>query len=132
MDGPASHPYGRVMNRSRMRRFAALVAAYAIALQALFTAFVVPHQVAFAGVDAAAICLSGANSGAPHQPSRHDECCRACMSGCCAQQLLATARAVTFLPWPALATPITAHVVDAAPLRITDQGPHAARAPPAG
>jgi hypothetical protein len=120
------------MNRSRIRRFAAIVAAYAIALQALFTAFLVPGQMAFAGVEGSAICRSGAESGSPHQPSNRDECCAMCMSGCGAQPLGTTPRVVSFVPWSAGTIPTAARRADAALPRIADRGPHAARAPPAG
>jgi hypothetical protein len=112
----------------RLHRFAAIVAAYAIALQALFGAFAVPAHLAFAD---AAICQSNPDSGAP-QPN-HDACCPGCLAGHCAHLLLGTSRVTTFVPWPASAAPVGTGAHDGAiPIRIADNAPHAARAPPAG
>lgn len=112
---------------NRLHPFAAIVAAYAIALQALFGAFAVPGHLAFAG---AAICQSDFNSDAPSQPN-HDGCCPGCIAGHCAHLLLGTSRVAMFVPWPAIATAGTHAHDPAIPIRLADNGPHTARAPPA-
>jgi hypothetical protein len=126
MDGGARPPYGLAM--IRLHRFAALVAAYAIALQALLAAFAVPGPVAFAGVDAASICFSHPGSGSPQLPN-HDGCCPGCISGSCG--LAAdTPRAVALVRWSA-SVPAATATHDKARVRIAGRSPHAARAPPA-
>ena len=113
---------------NRLHRFAAIVAAYAIALQALFGAFAVPGHLTFAD---AAICQSDTDSGAPAQ-SNHDGCCPGCVAGHCAHLLLGTSRVAMIVAWPAPAASGANAPDIAIPVRVADHGPHAARAPPAG
>src|SRR5689334_7333662 len=106
---------------NRLHRFAAIVAAYAIALQALFGAFAVPAHLAFAG---AVICQSAADSSSPSQPLNHDDCCPGCLSGHCAN-LLGAPRVAMIVQWPASTMPGTHAHHSAIPLRLADNGPHA-------
>ena len=87
MDARGAQPYRTGM--VRFRRFAALVAAYAIALQALFAAFALPSHVARAG--AASICLSSEDGGTPSPQSGHDPCAM-CLAGQCSHLLGAVPR----------------------------------------
>jgi hypothetical protein len=113
------------------RRFAAIVAAYAVALQMLFAAFAVPGQ-AFGNADMAAMCLSNSGSGAPVQPSSHDACCPGCIAGHCAHLLFGTPRTSAHVPWPARSTRIGQDLQrSVAPVRMVHDGSNAARAPPA-
>jgi hypothetical protein len=120
------------MNRNPLRRFAAIVAAYAIALQALFGAFAMSGHVALAGVGAS-ICLSGPDGGAPAPQTSHDAC-PMCLAGACSHLIGTSPRASTL----ALPTLFAAQAAAAPPgyraiaIRIAHQRPNAPRAPPAG
>jgi hypothetical protein len=131
MDGRAWRRYGSAMNRNPLRRFAALVAAYAIALQALFGAFAIPSHVALAGSDAS-LCLSGPDGGTP-TPQRSHDACQMCLAGACAHMIGAGPRASTLALPPLLSTQTAAppaHRVIA--IRIAHRQPNVPRAPPAG
>jgi hypothetical protein len=113
----------------RFRRFAAIVAAYAIALQALFAAFAVPGHVALAG--AGSICLSSQDGRTPSPQSRHDPC-PMCLAGQCSHLL----GAVPPVQKPAARVtvairiePLQVRPVIAIPAR--HQQPNSPRAPPA-
>lgn len=108
-----------------------MIAAYAIALQALFGAFAIPGHAAFAGATGS-ICLSELGGGAPTQPSSHDAC-PMCLAGVCAHLIAAGPRPSTF------ALPLLSVIQAAAPLadhspaiRVAHRQPNAPRAPPAG
>jgi hypothetical protein len=131
MDGWAGRRYGPVMNRNSLRRFAALVAAYGIALQALFGAFAIPGHVALAGADAS-ICLSGPDGGTP-TPQRSHDACPMCLAGGCAHLIGAGPRASTLALPPLFAMQMGAPPAHRAiPIRIAHRQPNAPRAPPAG
>lgn len=131
MDGRAERRYGPAMNRNPLRRFAALVAAYAIALQALLGAFAIPGHVALAGAGAS-ICLSGPDGGTP-TPQRNHDACPMCLAGACAHLIGTGPRASTLALPPRFATQTAAppaHRTMA--IRIAHRQPNAPRAPPAG
>jgi hypothetical protein len=112
------------------RRCAALIAAYAIALQALLSAFAaMPVQAR--GTDPAwALCVTEA--GGKPAPSRAHETCGACLAGHCgAGALAAPAGAVTAWRWPAFTGPTLAlsRPADVPALSSRDE-PHSPRAPP--
>jgi hypothetical protein len=66
--------------RSLMRKSAALVAAYGIALQALFSSFAV---IALPGVDPiAVICTSDGSAEHPPSSPQHRNDCGACLAAC--------------------------------------------------
>jgi hypothetical protein len=115
------------------RRIVSLLAAYALALQALLTAFSVLPAVALGahGLEFAT-CQPGADrDGAPVQPVSH-ESCLACLAGHCASAAAGLDRAASIVPRPV-------PVVTAAPAfhyaeRVTltpRPRPHGPRAPPA-
>jgi len=131
MDGRAGRRYGPAMNRKPLRRFAALVAAYAIALQALFAAFAIPDHAALAGVGAS-ICMSDPDGGTP-TPQRSHDACPMCLAGACTHLIGAGPRASTLALPPRLATQTAAPLADRAiAIRIAHRQPNAPRAPPAG
>ncbi len=127
MDARGAQPYRTGM--VRFRRFAALVAAYAIALQALFAAFALPSHVARAG--AASICLSSEDGGTPSPQSGHDPCAM-CLAGQCSHLLGAVPHAQTPIGRVIVAIeiePLRLRPVIAIPA--THQQPNSPRAPPA-
>jgi hypothetical protein len=131
MDGRAGRRYGPAMNRNPLRRFAALVTAYAIALQALFGAFAMPGHVALAGAGAS-ICLSGAD-GNPPTPQRSQDACPMCLAGACSHLIGAGPRASAFALPPLFVAQTAAPPADrAVAVRIAHRQPNAPRAPPAG
>jgi hypothetical protein len=112
------------------RRCAALIAAYAVALQAVLSAFAaVPAQARTAG-PAFELCVSDA-SGRPSAPRPH-ETCGACLAGHCGAGASAPPAAVAAaLLWPAFAIASLApsRRVDVQTARPRDE-PHSPRAPP--
>jgi hypothetical protein len=131
MDGRAGRRYGPAMNRKPLRRFTALVAAYAIALQALFAAFAMPGHVAIAGASAS-ICMSDPDGGTPAPQPSHDACLM-CLAGACSYLIGAGPRASTLVLPPPFATQTAAPPADRAiAIRIAYRQPNAPRAPPAG
>jgi hypothetical protein len=111
------------------RRCAALIAAYAIALQALFTAFAMPPAAAPAGTPGWELCSSGV-SGSSGAPPSH-EFCSACLAGHCAPAAGTPPAAVATPAWEVFAG------VRSSPMRPTDlvahasrDEPHSPRAPP--
>jgi hypothetical protein len=118
------------MNRDPLRRFAALVAAYAIALQALFGAFAIPGHVALAGVES--ICLSGPDGGTS-TPQRSHDACPMCLAGACSHLMGAGPRASSLVLPPLFSTQTAASPARRAiAIRIAHRQPNAPRAPPAG
>jgi hypothetical protein len=107
-------------------RCAALVAAYAVALQAMFSAFAPPARDTS---DAASlICRSGI-AGEPAQPAAHDTCL-ACLAGHCAGAASPHRLAVAE-PWPMAGAPVgTTFRIAALPPAPSRDGAHSPRAPP--
>jgi len=105
----------------------ALVAAYAVALQAILLAAGSP--VAGAG---AAICSPLHTGGPPTAPAQHGpDCLAACLACCCgAAALPPPGTAVIDLAGPAPAVPAAFEAVPA--LRLAATGAHRSRAPPLG
>jgi hypothetical protein len=110
-----------------LRRCAALIAAYAIALQALLSAFAIVPPVALAD-PAFAICQPGGADPAGQRP--HDPCA-ACLAHC-AGAAAPPQRAAMVLPWPReiAATEATFRPVALPPAPSERQ--HSPRAPPLG
>ena len=113
----------------RFRRFAAAVAAYALVLQALLTAFAGPGA-AFASADPSVICRSDAGNS-PAEPATH-ELCSACLAGHCAPVLAGGNTAATPLRWPVVATPVAPPAAPRAPVALARDHQHSPRAPPLG
>ena len=119
---------------SRSRRPVALVAAYAIALQALLSAFVLP-AVAVAGAGPVlAICASSASdpAGGPASPAlpQHHDACPACLAGHCAAGS-GCDRAGNLVSWPR-AVPVRIAAAQATlPPPARREQTHNPRAPPA-
>ena len=132
MDAPPRRSYVHPMGRRRFHCFAAVVAAYALALQALIAAFVVPGNLALATLDPSVTCQSKADSGGPAAPAMHDPCL-ACTAGHCFDGMGGDPRLAAYLPWPrsgdraATLHDGVAFAVAFAPDRL-----HSPRAPPAG
>jgi len=111
-----------------LRRCAALIAAYAVALQAVLGAFAFVAPV-LAGEAGTVICRS--DSGTPDQPQTHDQC-GACLAGHCAAAAAGPERLGIPAPWPIASMPAaTLLAVAFAPPAPRSQ-PHSPRAPPAG
>lgn len=118
------------MRRTR-RSLIALVAAYALALQALFAAFTAPAFALAAGEAAFAICQGGADTGSTPAPghSEHDSC-SACLAGHCAGG--SADRVASIIAWPPSSAAVASVAPGAARLAAAPlDGLHAARAPPA-
>lgn len=106
-----------------LRRCAALIAAYAVALQMVLSAFAAAAPLA-AGF---AICR-GDNTTAPAGDIAHDPCA-ACVAHCAGAA--APARDAVALTWPGGAAPAGTSSARSAP-RTTPHVPHSPRAPPFG
>lgn len=108
-------------------RCAAVIAAYAIALQALLSAFAIVPPLALASDPAFAICQSGGADPASQHP--YDPCA-ACLAHC-AGAAAGPQRVVAFLPWPReIVAATTVRAAALPPARAERQ--HAPRAPPLG
>jgi hypothetical protein len=110
------------------RKAAALIAVYAIALQALLTGFVVKAQASFDPF--AVTCASGASgdTGVP-APSRHGNDCSLCPLACGgAAAALVPSSTVSFLRFAE--RPRLSAVWTQAPSIAARHQPHASRAPP--
>jgi hypothetical protein len=112
--------------RRPIRQCAVLVAAYAVALQAVFSAFALPTH----GPGAAAfeVCRSDRADG-PVQPLAH-EACPACLAGHCGTtgpDRIAVAEA-----WPVLDRSDAVRQPEMASVPVPRRLPHAPRAPPLG
>ncbi len=119
------------MGPNRFRRFAAIVAAYALVLQALVAAFAVPGGLALAAADPSVICRSNAGGSDPASPAAHDLCV-ACLAGHCASSFAGGDAAATLLRWPADAIAVALPAVPHAPVTLARHHQHAPRAPPLG
>jgi hypothetical protein len=112
-----------------MRRCAALIAAYALALQAIISAFAVPVSHALAAGAAFEICRADI-SGDPARPPARDSC-GACLAGHCAGTAATPVRIAVAGPWPIVVVSApTAFRAAALPPLAPHGGPHAPRAPP--
>jgi hypothetical protein len=114
--------------RRSLHRSIALLAAYALALQAVLAAFAIAAPLA--RDEGFSICR-GDGAGTPGAPTAHDQC-GACLAGHCAASD-APARVALAARWPAVVR-ITQTLPRAAPLNAaaTTLRAHAPRAPPAG
>lgn len=117
--------------RGTARRIVALLAAYALALQALLAAFSALPAVALAAQgNEFAVCQPGADKdGAPAQPAGHAPCL-ACLAGHCAAA--GPDRAASIVPWraPAVTAAPVAYYAECVTLTQRPR-PHGPRAPPA-
>ena len=114
--------------RRPLRRCAALVAAYAVVLQAMLAAFALPTAHA-GGAAAFEICRSD-RADAPAQALPH-EACVACLAGHCGAT--GPARTATAEAWPVIDRPdAVGSPPDAAPARVARARRQAPRAPPRG
>jgi hypothetical protein len=111
------------------QRCAALIAAYALVLQALVTAFTPP---ALAIAAAFEICRSGsaADPAQQHPQSQHE--CSACLAGHCAGAAATPDRVVIPVPWPATTLSAVIPSLAALALPSAHELPHSPRAPPLG
>jgi hypothetical protein len=128
MDGRSAPAYTGFMGRGRLHRPAvALVAAYALALQALLSAFVPVAPALSAAV--AALCAPDGDVGSGH-PLQHDPPCAAI----CAALGHGIAEALPPAIVVAVATPLAVAALtpgnEWVPPRIAIRGPKSARAPP--
>jgi hypothetical protein len=120
-----------IMSIRRYARAAvALIAAYAVALQAILLVFTVPiaGTAAFA---AQPICSNGtaATGSAPHGHAR--DCLAACLTGCCCSTtVLPTPAAAACAPERALPAVAVIAPISTSPLSVT--AAHRSRAPPLG
>lgn len=116
-------------NRRYARAAVALIAAYAVALQAILLVFTVPI-VGASTFAAQPICLNSA-AGAGSVPNDHArDCLGACLTGCCcATTVLATpGPAVAYAPERARSVIAAIAPVSTPPLSVT--AAHRSRAPP--
>jgi hypothetical protein len=104
-----------------LRRCAALIAAYAVALQLVLSAF------AAAAPPAAGIAICRGDSPVPAGDTAHD-LCAACVAHCLSAA--APDRAAVALAWPAVAVAVGASFSSAAWRPIPNAREHAPRAPP--
>ena len=112
--------------RRPIRRCAVLVAAYAVALQAVFSAFAPPmHR---PGAAAFELCRSD-RADRPVQPLAHDAC-PACLAGHCGAT--GPDRIAVELAWPVLDRSDAVREPNMASVPVARTGPHAPRAPPLG
>lgn len=118
--------------RGTPRRIVSILAAYALALQALLIAFSPAPAVALGAQSAEfAICQPGADrGGAPAQPAGH-ETCLACLAGHCAAAA-GLDRVSGIVPWSAPAVMVAPAPHHAERVTLTPRPrPHGPRAPPA-
>jgi hypothetical protein len=117
-----------VTSHSHTRRCAALIAAYALALQAILSAFALPvHALA----PSFAMCAGGADSDPAREPPH--EPCSACLAGHCAGAAASPDRVAAAPPWRLHATRMPAKLRAATLLPLIERRePHSPRAPPLG
>lgn len=114
-----------------MRAIVALVAAYAVALQAMALAVGGPIG-GVAGFAAHPICAPANTSGSPAAPAGHrDDCLAGCLACCCGAA--APAPVAPFVPTPMPARKVAAAIeVAPATLHLRVSRAHRSRAPPFG
>jgi hypothetical protein len=110
-----------------MRRCGALIAAYALALQAMLSAFVLPVHALTPGFE---ICAGGADGNRARDPASAS--CTGCLAGHCAGAAASPERVGTVAAWPRIAARVPPAVRTAAPQPISRHEPHSPRAPPLG
>jgi hypothetical protein len=111
------------------RRCAALIAAYAVALQALLAAFAIPVAAAPAGVSGLELCSSGETRNKDTLPSH--EACSACLAGHCANAAGAPPAALAMPAWGAFAAVVLSPPHPAALTAHSSRNEaHSPRAPP--
>jgi hypothetical protein len=110
-----------------IRKSAALIAAYSIALQALLLGFAPAHHFSF---DSFAIICSADSSG-DHQPTpaRHRSDCDACLAACTSSPALIPASTTFALPFLGDGPKRPTFLAEALSLQPRHQ-PHESRAPP--
>jgi hypothetical protein len=130
MDGSARRGLLEIMSYAALpRRCAALIAAYAIALQALLAAVAIPVGAAPAGVSGWELCAS-AGTGSNDAPLSH-EACSACLAGHCAPAAGTPPAALATPAWAAFAAVVLSPPRPAAlPAHASRNQAHAPRAPP--
>jgi hypothetical protein len=106
----------------------ALIAAYAVALQALLLAVIVPSAGRSAEISALSICASSANHSIP--AGHGQDCLDACLTGCCCGAPLVPmpGAAAFFMPAPARIITSMPAVGRLVAVRIANA--HRSRAPP--
>jgi hypothetical protein len=116
------------MASNLMHKFAATIAAYAIALQAVLAGFAIAAPVASA--DAGLVICRGDDTGAPAMPRMHDSC-GACLAGDCAGAAAVPGRVTITAPWPVgvIRAEIPLHAATRAPATRYGEA-HSPRAPP--
>jgi hypothetical protein len=110
-----------------MRRCTALIAAYALALQAMLSAFVLPVHALAPGFE---ICAGGASDNRARDPAPAS--CSACLAGHCAGAVASPGRVAVVAIWPRIAPGIRPALRATALQPISRHEPHSARAPPLG
>ena len=110
-----------------VRRSAALIAAYAVALQLVLSAYAAVTPLA---ADPGFAICRGDNRDAPAEPAAHDPC-GACLAHC-AGAAAAPDRATVAVTWFARAAPIGTSFPGAAWRPIAHARDHSPRAPPLG
>jgi hypothetical protein len=130
MDGSARRGLLEIMSYAALpRRCAALIAAYAIALQALLAAVAIPVGAAPAGVSGWELCTS-VGTGSTDAPRTH-EACSACLAGHCAPAAGTPPAALATPAWAAFAAVALPPPRPAAlPAHASRNEAHAPRAPP--
>ena len=117
------------MLRTQLRRCAALVAAYAVALQAVLSAVAVAAPFASAAGAPFAIC-GGDSPDNPPGPITHDPCAT-CLAGHCAGAAASPDRVAFEAPWLLAQTAVEAlRRAAILPPVARRAGAHSARAPP--
>jgi hypothetical protein len=110
-----------------MRRCCALIAAYALALQAMLSAFVLPVHALTPGFE---ICAGGADNNRARDPAPAS--CSACLLGHCAGAAASPGRIATMAAWPRITARLPPVLPATALQPIWRHEPHAPRAPPLG
>jgi hypothetical protein len=125
---PPAHGYLSTVTRpSYMRRCGALIAAYALALQAMLSVFVLPVHALAPGFE---ICAGGANDDRARDPAAAS--CSACLAGHCAGAAASPGRIAVVEPWPRIAAGVPPAVRATALQPMPRHEPHSPRAPPLG
>jgi hypothetical protein len=110
-----------------MRRCGALIAAYALALQAMLSAFVAPVHALTPGFE---ICADGAGDNRGRDPGPAS--CAACLAGHCAGAAASPGRVAVVAAWPCIAARVLPAPRAPALQPISRHEPQSPRAPPLG
>lgn len=122
--------YDIPMGHVNRRRITALIAAYAVAMQALVSALMVAPKAALAFPEFVICGSVGNDTGAPVHPPSHDFC-PACLAGHCVGAA-GCDRAASDVVWPSATVFVAALVPRVARPSSAPRARHFARAPPAG